>query len=255
MNRSMKAACWFLLLTAWFWSPAVSHAYDEAAMQVEMEGNEAGVTFLEGKATLRPEDETHSVHLELNARLRNGDRVTTGPDARIELTFADKSIIRFDEDTTFELIDVSYSRESNKRDINIKMIMGRIWAKVSKIAGQKGGFDLHAVNAVAGVRGTTYRMNILEDSSTVVKVYSGEVTVQKPVKGPDRVEASHPVQGPHPVSGPGKISMEEWTYIVRAMQQIVVRPDGTAEKPVVFSVEADSNKWVRWNQERDAKSR
>jgi hypothetical protein len=49
--------------------------------------------------------------------------------------------------------------------------------------------------------------------------------------------------------------MEEWTYIVRAMQQIVVRPDGTAEKPVVFSVEADSNKWVRWNQERDAKSR
>jgi hypothetical protein len=98
-------------------------------------------------------------------------------------------------------------------------------------------------------------MNILEDSSTVVKVYSGEVTVQKPVRGPDRAEAPHPVQGPHPVSGPRKISMEEWTYIVRAMQQIVVRPDGTAEKPVVFSVEADSNKWVRWNQERDAKSR
>lgn len=245
----MKATCWFLLLTACFWSPAVSHAYDEAAMQVEMEGNEAWVTFLEGKATLRPQDETHSIHLELNARLRNGDRVTTGPDARIELTFADKSILRFDEDTTFELIDVSYSRESTKRDINIKMVMGRAWAKVSKIAGQKGGFDLHAVNAVAGVRGTTYRMNILEDSSTVVKVYSGEVTVQKPVRGPDRAEAPHPVQGPR------KISMEEWTYIVRAMQQIVVRPDGTAEKPVVFSVEADSNKWVRWNQERDAKSR
>jgi len=45
--------------------------------------------------------------------------------------------------------------------------------------------------------------------------------------------------------------MEEWTYIVKAMQQIVVNPDGSTTKPFRFSPEADLNDWVRWNRERD----
>jgi len=48
--------------------------------------------------------------------------------------------------------------------------------------------------------------------------------------------------------------MEEWTYIVKSMQQIIILPDGTATKPMPFLAGEDLNDWVRWNQERDQKN-
>jgi len=45
--------------------------------------------------------------------------------------------------------------------------------------------------------------------------------------------------------------MEEWTYIVGAMQQINIQPDGTPSEPFRFSPEADIDEWVRWNMDRD----
>ena len=62
------------------------------------------------------------------------------------------------------------------------------------------------------------------------------------------------VLGPHPVAGPHAVSMEEWTYIVKSMQQIIIRPDGTPTKPMPFLAGEDLNDWVRWNQERDKKT-
>lgn len=252
MYKIFKAT-FFILLMMNLWAGTVS-AYDEV-IPVEMEGNEAVVTFLEGSAVVCTESGTTSSPLILHAKLQNGDRVTTGHETRIELTFTDGSLLRFDEETTFEIININYSMETKKRDINVKMVLGRTWANVCSVVGKKGGLSLHAKNAVAGVRGTVYRMNVAKDNSTIVKVYSGEVTVQKPsqIAGqtPSKVESPYPVPGPHPVPGPKKVSMEEWTYIVRAMQQIVIKPDGTVEEPTTFSAQADSNEWVQWNQKRD----
>jgi hypothetical protein len=45
--------------------------------------------------------------------------------------------------------------------------------------------------------------------------------------------------------------MEEWTYIVKALQQINIRPDGTAAKPFRFDIAKDLNDWVRWNRMRN----
>lgn len=251
----MRFALCAMLLVMGLWTGVV--CADEI-IAVEMEGSEAAVTFLQGHATVwEHNNKTSPSPLKLHATLRNGDKVATGQDTRVELTFADESLLRFDEETTFELITVNCSKETNQRDVNVKIVLGRTWANVSSIIGKDKGFNLHAKNAVAGVRGTIYRMNAEKDNSTVVKVYSGEVTVRKPVSV-DRqplsmVEPPHSVPGPQAVSGPREVSMEEWTYIVRAMQQIVIRPDGTAEEPVTFSAKADSNEWVRWNQQRDSK--
>ena len=56
------------------------------------------------------------------------------------------------------------------------------------------------------------------------------------------------------IAGPHPVSMEEWTYIVKSMQQIFIRPDGTPAKPMPFLAIEDINDWVRWNQERDKKN-
>jgi hypothetical protein len=94
-------------------------------------------------------------------------------------------------------------------------------------------------------------MNLNADNSAVVKVYSGEVDVSSLGKegaaGPPG-----PMMKPHPVPGPHPVTMEQWTYIVRALQQINIGPDGRATKPFRFDIAADLNDWVRWNQMRDA---
>jgi hypothetical protein len=45
--------------------------------------------------------------------------------------------------------------------------------------------------------------------------------------------------------------MEEWTVIVKAMQQISISPQGVASQPQDFTPQQDMDDWVRWNQERD----
>jgi hypothetical protein len=48
-----------------------------------------------------------------------------------------------------------------------------------------------------------------------------------------------------------EVSMEEWTVIVKAMQQISISPQGIASKPQDFDPKSDADDWVKWNQERD----
>ncbi|UCD32686.1 MAG: FecR domain-containing protein, partial [Desulfobacterales bacterium] len=122
--------------------------------------------------------------------------------------------------------------------------------------GVKGRFEIATRTAVAGVRGTVYRMNVNTDHSVTVKVYWGEVVVNNAMKtaaGDMPVQITKPtkVEGPHPVPGPHPVSMEEWTYIVKALHQINIRPDGTVTKPFRFSIKEDLNEWVIWNQQRD----
>jgi hypothetical protein len=46
--------------------------------------------------------------------------------------------------------------------------------------------------------------------------------------------------------------MREWFEIVKAQQQIVVRPDGSYAKSDFNPVEDAKLDWVQWNKARDA---
>jgi len=227
---------------------------------VEMEGQKAEVTLIEGSAELSRKETDLKQPLSRGDALLHGNRVATGEQARLELAMPDGSFLRFAQKTNFELISVDYDEQTKQRDIKVHAALGKTWAKVSNLVGGGGRFQVSAQNAVAGIRGTTYRMNVNSDTSVVVKVYEGAVQVSSPpetaekpgsISKPSGVEGPHPVSGPHPVAGPHPVTMQEWTYIVRAMQQIVVYPDGTVSKPFRFDPEVDMDDWVRWNQNRD----
>jgi hypothetical protein len=182
-----------------------------------------------------------------------GNIVRTGKGGRLELELPDGSFLRFDEDTSFTVLASGYEKKGKRRDVRIRMILGKAWARVSRLLMGRGRFAIETPTAVAGVRGTVYRLNLNRDRSAVVKVYDGEVEVRRKEKQEAQTRGPAPLKQPKPVAGPHPVSMEQWVYIVGALQQINIRPDGTATKPFRFDIQADLTEWVRWNRMRDEK--
>ena len=209
--------------------------------------------YIEGTVQVRHQGAKSWLALKLNRVVQNGDEVVVGKSSRLELVMPDQSKIRFAAESRFKVVQTP---DASRDDVKVHMQVGRAWANVSKSIGVKRQFELSCDNAVAGVRGTVYRMNVNDDQSALVRVYDGEVAVSgatKPMDKGEQIFGQKPtrIEGPKPVPGPHKITMEEWVVLLRSMQQVSIRADGTAEKPREFTVQEDRDEWVDWNRERD----
>ena len=225
-------------------------------MTVKIGRGEVAVSHLEGSAQVLSEGKAGARPLKVNDLLKKGDEVSTGPQAKLELLMPDKSQLRFADNSRFRLVQMDASEEQG-RDVKVHVTIGKAWANVSKSIAGKSNFELTCENAVAGVRGTVYRMNVNEDKSALIKVYDGQVNVAGGGPAPAASRVTGPPQkiaGPHAVAGPKKVSMEEWTFIIRSMQQIVIRSDGTPDKPRDFTAQEDRDDWVDWNKKLDGEA-
>ncbi len=240
---------WLLMAAMVLWAgPALAA---QSSVKVAVGGDAAKVNYLKGNASLSRASMPPQ-RISVGDRLAGGDRVITGKGARIELRLPDGSFLRFDERTTFEIVSAVLDQTAQRRDVSVNVVLGRTWAKVARFFGRKSRFQLNTPTAVAGVRGTTYRMNVNEDSSAVVKVYEGEIQVSPRKEEAESAAAPAPILSePTPVKGPRPVTMEEWVYLVGALQQININADGTATKPFRFDIAEDLNEWVQWNQLRD----
>ncbi len=251
----MKSRIVLVLAASLLWLFA-GDAAAKRPVTVDLRGDEAMVSLLEGAAEVEKSGEAGWKALNEGDFLGKGDQVKTGPGARMEILLKDGTVLRFADKTHLKLAALQIVPDAGTRDVKVDVVLGRTWANVSKTLGVKSGFEIACENAVAGARGTVYRMNVYEDRSALVRVYDGSVAVSKPVQPvgiPSPVGPPAKVEGPKPIPGPVKVTMEEWVYIVTSMQQIRIGADGLPEKPKSFTVEEDRNDWVDWNRERDAR--
>jgi len=254
----MKKGYWIgggiLAICLVFWVTTVT-AQGIRTMQVGKGG--ARVTAIDGSAQVRIGGQGAPRALRVGEHLAGADEVATGSRSRIEMALPDGSRIRFSENTRFTLLEVEPGSYRRVRSIRVNVIVGRVWAKVARAIGARGRFEVIAENSVAGVRGTVYRVDVNEDKSNLIRVYDGTVHVsgsaEAPTKPPAPAVIGPPtkVEGPKSIPGPRVVSMEEWVYILKSMQQIVVRPDGSADEPKDFAPEEDRDPWVDWNRARD----
>jgi ferric-dicitrate binding protein FerR (iron transport regulator) len=219
-------------------------------------GNDAVVTLLQGSAWIYSKGEAKGRVLKKGSIIKKNQEVRVAGKSRLEMRFPDGTVMRLSEKTNIKMSELSFDKKTESKKVYVNLSLGKLWAKVKKLATPDSSVEVQTSNAVAGVRGTVYRVNVEEDKSALVKVYDGTVYVTNPSrdasKPVDRVSAPHPIPGPNEVPPPyHEVSMEEWTAIVTAMQQITISSQGVPSKPQDFDPREDQDDWVRWNQQRD----
>ncbi len=243
-HKLIRIAAAAVLITGF--SAAFVFADDSAAV----------VTRLDGNASVFAKGAKKGTSLKKNDKIMKGQEVKVGEMSRIELKYPDGTVMRFAERSVIKMDDISYDSKTQNKKVRVDLGGGKLWANVKKLATADSRVEVKTVNAVAGVRGTVYRVNVDEDNSAMVKVYDGSVNVtgvpKEAAKTSGQFTAPVPVSGPQEVPPPyHEVSMEEWTVIVKAMQQITISPQGVASKPQDFTPQQDMDDWVKWNQERD----
>lgn len=206
------------------------------------------VTFLGGQATRQSGGKAEK--LALGSLVYPDDLVETGARSRLEIKLPDKSVIRLGPQSKLRLATAVFRRGAEDRQVSANLVVGQIWARVEKAVGGQSRFEVQTHNAVAGVRGTTFRVDARQDRSCVVKVYSGAVAVAAgPLPRPAHAAAG---KERRQVAGPQPVSREQWERLVGKMMQVAVSADGTPGEPEAFALaEPAADPWEAWNRERD----
>lgn len=227
-----------------------------AASASESGANDAVVTVIQGTARVYSKGNTTGQVIKKGDPLKKDQEIRVAEKSRMEIHFPDGTVMRLSEKSRLKMSELAFNKQTDDKTVKVDLSVGKLWAHVKKLSTPRSSVEVRTSNAVAGVRGTVYRMNVEDDKSAMVKVYDGSVYVANPprdaAQAADKSLMPHEVAGPHEIPKPvHEVSMEEWTVIVKAMQQISISSQGVASKPQDFDPKADADDWVRWNQERD----
>ena len=174
------------------------------------------VTVVEGTAFRTPKGGAEQP-LKQGAEVELDDTLRTGADGNVKLTLTDQSVVVLGPDSELLVERAEYEAQERSR-VSLKLLVGGVWAKVKKaIAGSDSTFEVSAARAVAGVRGTIFRVDATpliagtrppKIRETVVRVTEGRVAVNAQVK---KAAAKPPPKGPRvEVPGPTEVTAEEW---------------------------------------------
>jgi hypothetical protein len=245
-----------IINTAVFSLFAVLFAAAVQAGETQASAGDVLATTVEGTVLVFSNGKQPPLLLKKGSRIKQNQEVRVAEKSRVELLFPDGTVMRLAEKSRLNLGKIAFDKKTEGKNVNVNLGSGKLWAKVKKLVTPDSSVEVRTTNAVAGVRGTVYRVNVNEDLSAIVKVYDGSVYVANPpsdrLSTAGKITAPVPVAGPHEIAPPvHEVSMEEWHVIVKSFQQVSISPQGVASQPQDFDPKADADDWVRWNQERD----
>lgn len=218
-----------------------------AAPPLAAQPRAAQVSALEGRAQRSRPGGTR-IDLRVGAAVGQGDTIETGEGARLEIRFSDASVLRLGPLARLLLSEAHFGAGRGRSKLSVRLFLGKLWAKVTSAIHGEQKFQVETENAVAGVRGTTFRVDANADKSVLVRVYEGEVAVAPGAPAPGGREGER-----REVPGPQEVTRDQWEKLVGRQMQIVIAPDGTPGDPEPFSPDIDrDDPFARWNLQRDA---
>lgn len=193
------------------------------------------VSELQGKATRTGKDGTVAA-LAVGTEIELGDALKTQKGSAVKLLLNDESVLAVGPESRLEIAEAEFSGLERK-GFSARLFFGSVWAKVKKVAaGSEAKFEVTTERAVAGVRGTIFRVDatkLLKASTgskrkkptpvTVVRVSEGRVAVDAQVRlaqAPSQGQTQPASSGPRKqIAGPQEISKDAWEKKFVELQQ------------------------------------
>jgi len=114
----------------------------------------------------------------LQTTIGAGVWLQTARGARAILSFGKEAVITVNEDATLEVKEAAMNPDGTIR-IRTNLIRGKIWSLVERLKNEKSRYEVETPTAIAGVRGTTFIVNVdPDDRSSRIGVVEGEVGVR-----------------------------------------------------------------------------
>ncbi len=220
----------------------------------------AVITYVDGQAEVKRAEGSPWEAAKANTILSVNDQVKVMSRSRVELILDNQSVLRLSENSLLTLLQMEEDRSARKESTRTELSLGRLWVRAAKLITPGSRNDVRTPTVIAGVQGTTYQIQVLENRSTKIQVFDGAVNVYNPFpkaaiggEKPSQVEKPREVSGPQEVQGPTTVSREEWTQIVLHQYQQITVTGRDVPRPSSFDPQKErQDEWVKWNQERDA---
>ncbi|RJP69581.1 MAG: hypothetical protein C4532_10570 [Candidatus Abyssobacteria bacterium SURF_17] len=135
------------------------------------------IVELTGDVEVLPKGETQWKAAEAGMGLDEGDRVRSGPDSKAVAIFANQLIIAVEQNSNVNLEKLQQSRRTG---INAKVNLdgGQLWNDVGQLKSKRSKFYVETPQAVTGVRGTVFTVQVTPEATTKVAVVKGTVDVR-----------------------------------------------------------------------------
>jgi len=130
--------------------------------------------------------------------LRKEREARTSRKSRLEIRFPDSTVIRLAERAFLKINQLSFDKKTKNKRFKVELGIGKLWAKIRKLLTPDSSVEVRTSYAVAGVRGTVYRVNVEEDTSALVRVSDGTVYVANPPR--EGIKTGDETTKPHEVS-------------------------------------------------------
>lgn len=122
-----------------------------------------------------------------------GDLLDVKPGGNLALVLTDESTLVLAGGSQLRIDEASFSG-LERQSFSARLMLGTVWAKVKKaVAGSSAKFDITTERAVAGVRGTTFQVEMAGEE-THVDVEEGLVEVQHDGNAPGEARQVHQVR-------------------------------------------------------------
>ncbi|MBN1613479.1 MAG: FecR domain-containing protein [Deltaproteobacteria bacterium] len=149
-----------------------------------------------------------------------GDRIVTGKGASVWFTLEGNRLIKLGADSQVAVDELS-DPEVEDDSPSLRLIVGRLWAKIEKLAGKTPGMKLHTATCVLGVRGTEFETVVALDAASVITVDEGSI----------------------------EVDVDDRNTLVNQGKMLEVEMDGKAAPPV-DALPKDQRDWEAWRAQR-----
>ncbi len=132
-----------------------------------------------GTATAIRDD--RPTELWVGAPVYETDRLSTGPEARLEVELADGSVLTIGDETEVHITEYRLSNDNSRLGALVNLVSGIVRATVAR-AGETARFDIATSTSIASARSTSWLVHADADASAVF-VTEGTVAVTGPKAG------------------------------------------------------------------------